>query len=46
MAFAGGEIDYTAVSVETAQVQRLGRRPTPAAAELGLFVANPINCEG
>jgi hypothetical protein len=38
--FAGGEIDYTAVSTETAQVQRLGQRPTPAAAELGLFVAN------
>ena len=38
--FAGGEIDYTAVSTETAQVQRLGQRPTPAAAELELIVAN------
>ena len=38
--FAGGEIDYMAVSIETAQVQRLGQRPTPAAAELGLIVAH------
>ena len=38
--FAGGEIDYTAVSTETAQVQRLGQRPTPADAELELIVAN------
>ena len=33
-----------AVSWETAQFQRLGRRPTPAAAEIG-FNGNKLKCK-